>query len=200
MTEYHRLTKEFYRDTDVVSVARNLIGKHLMTNFAGIITGGLIVETEAYAGVTDKASHAYGGRHTNRTRIMYEDGGTAYVYLCYGIHSLFNVVTNTVGVPEAVLIRAIIADTGVDQIAQRLRPGQILSSISPKLTNGPGKVSAALGIHYSHSGLDLSGQEIWIEDRKVKYDDDKSIKTGKRIGVDYAKEDADLPYRFLLLP
>ena len=188
----------FYRQTDVVRIARQLLGKSLFTESKGIVTGGIITETEAYAGITDKASHAYGGRRTERTQIMYREGGCAYVYLCYGIHSLFNIVTNVEGVPHAVLIRAISPTVGLDIMLERRQ----MKMAGADFCKGPGKVSKALGIHYSHTGLLLSASvvnneafKIWIEDndRLVQNDD---IISSKRIGVDYAEEDALLPYRF----
>jgi len=193
------LEKSFYLNEDVVEVARLLLGKVLVTNFDGQITSGVIVETEAYAGVTDKASHAYGGRITKRNEVMYKEGGSAYVYLCYGIHSLFNVVTNVSGIPHAVLIRGIIPVDGIDLMIERA--GKV--KLHPADGIGPGKVSKLLGIHYSHSGLSLIGSndgnfntKIWIEDRGDLVAG--SIVAGKRIGVDYAGEDALLPYRFLI--
>ena len=191
------LKADFYRGSDVTQIARALLGKYLFTRFDGVLSGGLITETEAYAGVVDRASHAYGGRRTARTEVMYMDGGTAYVYLCYGVHSLFNVVTNVEGIPEAVLIRAIKADTGQTVMAERLRPGQLLKTFPATLTNGPGKVSKALGIHYSHTGISLTGDLIWIEDRGFTPDRDTII-SGPRIGVEYAGPDAKLPYRYLI--
>jgi DNA-3-methyladenine glycosylase len=185
------IEKEFYLREDVVCIAKELLGKIIFTCFEGITTGGIITETEAYAGVTDKASHAYGGRRTARTEIMYRDGGTAYVYLCYGVHSLFNVVTNISGIPHAILIRAIKPETGIEHMLKRTRK----ASLNRLSGNGPGKVSSLLGIHYSHSGMLLTGNEIWLEDRDHKKTCDIIIT--KRVGIDYAKEDALLPYRFI---
>jgi DNA-3-methyladenine glycosylase len=126
---------------------------------------------------------------------MYSDGGTAYVYLCYGIHSLFNVVTNKKNVPHAVLIRAIYPVAGIEHmISRRRRP----KSGIEELCIGPGTVSQALGIHYSDTGKSLLEDEIWIEDRKLKIPDNKII-IGPRVGVDYAGKDALLPYRFRIL-
>ncbi|MDP4291252.1 MAG: DNA-3-methyladenine glycosylase [Bacteroidota bacterium] len=142
----------FYRQADVVKIARELLGKSLFTESRGVVTGGIITETEAYAGVTDKASHAYGGRYTERTKIMYREGGCAYIYLCYGIHSLFNVVTNIEGIPDAVLIRGLMPTTGIEVMLER----RGMKKAGPDFCKGPGKVSKALDIHYSHSGLLLS--------------------------------------------
>jgi len=187
-----KLKQRFYLNEDVVEVARLLLGKYLFTFFDGALTGGLITETEAYNGIHDRASHAYGGRRTARTEIMYNTGGTAYVYLCYGIHSLFNVVTNKENVPHAVLIRAIRPSHGIETMLKRRKK----SNPDSNLTRGPGTVSEALGIHYAQSGIALTGNLIWIEDRKI-IPDPEGIKVTPRIGVDYAGKDAALPYRFI---
>jgi len=188
-----KLNKSFYQQTDVVMIAKELLGKYLFTNFNGIITGGIITETEAYAGITDKASHAYNDRRTKRTEIMYKDGGISYVYLCYGMYSLFNVVTNIEGVPHAVLIRGIHPTEGIEEILKRTKQ----NNLDKYLLNGPGKLTKALGIHYSHTGTDLNSTDIWLEDSK-NIVLEKDIIITKRVGVDYAKEDALLPYRFIL--
>ena len=194
------LPLSFFLRGDVVQVARELLGKKIVTRIDGVTTSGIITETEAYAGVTDKASHAYGGRRTERTEVMYARGGTAYVYLCYGMHSLFNIVTNTEGIPHAVLIRGILPLEGKETML--LRSGK--EKISKDFGTGPGKVSKILGIHYSLSGLLLNqdgpggvSAMIGVEDHGMKVDIDL-ILSGPRIGVDYAGEDALLPYRFRL--
>ena len=181
----------FYTRKDVVRVAKDLLGKILVTNFDGQYTAGMIVETEAYAGVSDKASHAFGNRRTKRTGIMYKEGGVAYVYLIYGIHHLFNVVTHMADVPQAVLVRAIEPLDGLDIMLQRRR----MEELKPALTAGPGAMSAALGIHSSQTGYSLQGPEIYIEDRGIKILP-RNIIAGTRVGVTYAAEDALLPYRF----
>lgn len=187
-----KLRRDFYIQQDVVQIARELLGKELISFFDGEITSGLITETEAYAGITDKASHAYGGLRTNRTEVMFMEGGAAYVYLCYGMHSLFNVVTHRKDVPHAVLIRAISPKNGLDVMLRRSNK----KKTSSDFLCGPGKVTKALGIHYLHSGLDLLGNELWIEDHG-QIVPEKEIYIGSRIGVDYAGEDAQLPYRFI---
>ena len=174
-----------------MKIAKELLGKVLVTKFDGITTSGIIVETEAYAGAGDKASHASGGRRTARTEIRYANGGTAYVYLCYGIHHLFNVVTNVKDTPHAILIRGIEPLEGLDEMLDRRGKEQL----TPSLTAGPGALSVALGIHTWHSGYSLSGPEIQIEDRGIKVSA-KDIVAGTRVGVAYAQEDALLPYRF----
>jgi DNA-3-methyladenine glycosylase len=194
------LPRNFYTRPDVIRIARELLGKYLVTRFEGKLTSGIIVETEAYEGATDKASHAYGNRRTARTEIMYRTGGTAYVYLCYGVHSLFNVVTNVEEIPHAVLVRGIIPVDG--QEIMRKRSGK--PDLGRNFGIGPGKVSKILGIHYSHTGLDLtkkaSGRDkagIWLEDRGFNVDPG-NIKVTARIGVQYSGEDALKPYRFIL--
>ena len=187
-----KLERKFYERGDVVQIAKELIGKVLVTNFSRNLTSGIITETEAYAGVHDRASHAYGGRRTERTEIMYYRGGTAYIYLCYGVHSLFNVVTSKKNVPDAILIRALRPLDGTDIMKARLD----VRSVGPHMLTGPGKLSKALGIHFSFTGTDLLGKTIWIEDRGIKVKNSE-IEVGPRIGVDYAGEDAKLPYRFV---
>jgi DNA-3-methyladenine glycosylase len=192
------LPVSFYLREDVVTIARDLLGKSLYTRFNGVTTGGIILETEAYEGVTDRASHAFGHRRTGRTEVMYNRGGTAYIYLCYGVHSLFNVVTNESGIPHAILIRTIQPTVGIDTMLSRRGK----SSMDKNAGIGPGKVSKLLGIHYRDTGMDLtvkpslpSETGIWLEDdqREVL---PEIVLAGPRIGVDYAGKDALLPYRF----
>jgi DNA-3-methyladenine glycosylase len=183
-----KLGRSFYLRDDVLTVARELVGKILVTDINGVRTSGIITETEAYGGITDRASHAWNGRRTNRTEIMYGKGGTAYVYLCYGIHHLFNVVTNEKNVPHAVLIRSVEPLEGVDTMLARRKKEQLDFS----LTTGPGSLAEALGIRVHHTGLDLLGKEIWIEDRNFTH----KIAVSARIGVEYSGADALRPYRF----
>ena len=187
-----KLHKAFYQEEDTVLMARAFLGKVLVSHISGKITSGIITETEAYAGINDRASHAWGGRHTSRTAPMFRDGGIAYVYLIYGIYSLFNIVTAPAGIPHAVLIRAIVPVDGLDTMMKRR---QMTSKRG--LADGPGKLSMALGIHYHDSGTDLTGNKIWIEEGGIK-PGQKDISAGPRIGVDYAGEDAHLPYRFVM--
>ena len=176
-----------------MKIASELIGKLLVTEINGTRTSGIIVETEAYAGVTDRASHAYGGRHTSRTEVMYMPGGTAYVYLCFGIHHLFNVVTNVSGVPHAVLIRGIEPLDGIETMLARRGKDKL----KPALTAGPGALSMAMGITTAHTGISLSGNRIFIEDTGNKISRSRII-ASTRVGVAYAGADALLPYRFHL--
>jgi DNA-3-methyladenine glycosylase len=191
MPRIKKLPRDVYEREDVTRIARELVGKVLVTRLGGERTSGRIVETEAYAGVVDRASHAYGGRRTARTEVMYERGGTAYVYLCYGIHHLFNVVTHGRGTPHAVLIRGIEPLEGIDVMLGRTGKKQG----DRTLGNGPGNVSKALGIHTNDTGTDLLGSEIYIGDDGFSFPPGDVIAT-PRIGVDYAGEDAFLPYRF----
>lgn len=188
-----KLDVAFYRVKEVLSIARNLLGKYLFTNINGEISGGFIVETEAYNGITDKASHAYGNRKTNRTQTMYETGGIAYVYLCYGIHEMLNVVTSVEGEPHAVLIRAINPTEGIDLMLERRK----MASLKNNLTAGPGSVAKALGISRKMNTFSFQSEEIWIEDCGLVLPEEQ-IAAVPRVGVAYAKEDALLPYRFYI--
>ncbi|RZL12106.1 MAG: DNA-3-methyladenine glycosylase [Pedobacter sp.] len=186
-----RLEYDFYSRHDVITIAKELLGKILVSVIDGVRTSGRIVETEAYAGVTDKASHAYNGRRTNRTEVMFGDAGKAYVYLCYGIHHLFNIVTNTKDIPHAVLIRALEPVEGVEQMLLRTKK----MKADYTLTRGPGNVSKALGLYRHHTGADLLSEEIFVMDDGYVLSP-QDIISSTRIGVDYAAEDALLLYRF----
>ena len=186
-----KLTKDYFLTDDVVAVARDLIGKSLFTMVDGQIAGGVICETEAYKGTADRASHAFGGRRTKRNEMMYREGGVAYVYLCYGMHHLLNFVTNAADIPDAVLIRGIVPTHGGELMLCRTGKRRLTSDIGI----GPGKVSKLLGITVADNGLSLCGEKLWIEDRGLLVPD-SAIRVTPRIGVDYAGEDALLPYRF----
>ena len=188
-----KLSRDFYLRDDVVAISNELLGKVLCTRIDGDQTKIVITETEAYAGVTDKASHAYGNKRTKRTEPMFGEGGTAYVYLCYGIHYLFNVVTNTSDIPHAVLIRAGTPATGTELMLKRRNK----ANLDKTLLGGPGSLAKALGITTDHTGLSLLGNQIWIEDQGIEIER-KSVLVGPRIGVDYAADDAMRPYRFRL--
>lgn len=182
---------DFYQRSDVLSIANELLGKLLVTQFNGQLTSGRIVETEAYNGVIDKASHAFNGRRTNRTEVMFGSGGNAYVYLCYGIHHLFNVVTNGHGTPHAVLIRGIQPVAGIEVMLERMNKTALGNSVG----KGPGNVSKALGIHTRHSGYSLLGDDLFIAADDFELNRSLII-ASPRIGVNYAGEDASLQYRF----
>ncbi len=175
----------------MVQTAKELLGKILVTNIDGLHTSARIVETEAYIAITDKASHSYNGRRTNRNEHMYARGGISYVYICYGMHHLFNVVTNEKEVPDAVLIRAAEPLNGIEIMLKRTGKKKIDNT----LTKGPGNMSRALGLSKIHSGINLRGKEIFLADDGFIFSA-AEIGASKRIGIDSAGEDALLPYRF----
>jgi DNA-3-methyladenine glycosylase len=185
-----KLREDFYQRSNVVKIARDLLGKVLFTRVEGFTTGGMIVETEAYSW-KERGCHAFGARKTARNAIMFEKGGFSYVYMCYGIHYLFNVVTNREETPEAVLVRAVEPLEGVAKMMER----RSLPKNGFHLTSGPGKLTRALGIGRSFNGKFLLDDEIWIEDSGIKVPS-KTIVASERVGIDYAGEDARLPWRF----
>jgi DNA-3-methyladenine glycosylase len=187
-----KLPQSFYLRSDVVKIAKELLGKVLVTNWENQYTSGRIVETEAYAGELDKASHAFKGK-TARTSVIFEEGGTAYVYLCYGIHEMFNIVTNKAGVPHAILIRAIEPMKGIDIMLGRTGK----KKIDETLTRGPGNVGKAFGFHRSQCGVSLQSNELYVADDGYK-PDKKLIVASPRIGVAYAGEHALFDYRFYI--
>ena len=181
----------FYNRKDVVKIAKELLGKIIVTCFDGEITSGRIVETEAYAGIVDKASHSFAGKRTARNEHMYSAAGTAYTYICYGMHQMMNIVTNEKEIPDAVLIRAIEPLEGIDIMLKRTGK----KTLDKTLTRGPGNVGKALGIFKHHSGLYLLDDDIYVLDDSKKIPDEE-IGISKRIGVESAGEDGLLPYRF----
>ncbi len=185
-----KLAESFYKRSNVVKIARELLGKCLFTKAAGVVTGGMIVETEAYSW-KERGCHAFDGRMTARNKIMFEKGGHAYIYLCYGMHNLFNVVTNRKGMADAVLIRALEPIEGLNEMKKRR--GELQNPFH--LTSGPGKLTKAMGIDRNFNGKFLLNGDVWIEDigEVVK---SKHIVASERIGIDYAGEDAKLPWRF----
>ena len=190
------LPRNFYTRKAVTQVARELLGKVLYTSINNEVTAGIITETEAYAGIMDKASHAYNNRRTARTQIMYREGGCAYVYLCYGVHALFNIVTSFENDPHAVLIRGILPLHGIEKMKNR--KGK--SILAPNDGIGPGNITKLLGIQVNHTGLSLCNNSnpelgIWLQDEGISVLD-TDVMIGPRIGVGYAAEDALLPYRF----
>ncbi|MDR9417818.1 DNA-3-methyladenine glycosylase [Gracilimonas sp.] len=188
-----KLPRTFYEREDVVQISRDLIGKVLYTHVGDTLTSGIIVETEAYNGRTDQACHAYPDVRTPRTETIYGPPGFAYVYLCYGIHHLFNIVTNKKGMADAILVRAVRPVKGIEKMLER----RGRERLKPVVTNGPGKLSQAMGISTKLDKTDLCGDLIWVENGEHKIEDHQ-IKTSTRIGVDYAGEDAKLPWRFTL--
>lgn len=193
-TMHTRLVAEFYLRDDVVAVARDLLGKVLVTAFDGQHTAGMITEVEAYRAPDDRACHAYDNRRTPRTEVMFQAGGRAYIYLCYGIHHLFNVVTGPEGMAHAVLVRAVEPLEGVEWM--RARRGNPKKSA---LAAGPGTLAQALGLHTAQTGQSLLAPDspIWIEDRGFAVPEHQ-LAAGPRIGVAYAGECAAWEWRFWL--
>ena len=188
-----KLPLSFYNRKDVLTIAREMLGKVVYTNIDGQITSGRIVETEGYVGTIDKASHAFGGRRTPKNEHMYHGAGTAYIYVCYGMHQMLNIVTNEEDMPDAVLIRAIEPIMGWDIMAQRTGKNES----DPTITRGPGNVGKALGVHKRYSGIHLLDEVIYLMDDGFKLPED-AIGVSHRIGVESAGEDALLPYRFYI--
>lgn len=187
----NKLPLSFYNTKDVLQIARDMLGKVVVTNMAGQCTSGRIVETEAYIGIEDKASHAFGGKRTARNEHMYHAAGTAYIYVCYGMHQMLNIVTNEIDIPDAVLIRAIEPIDGLEIMCRRT--GKKTTDLS--ITRGPGNVGKALGIHKTYSGSLLVNDVIYLADDGFDFPEE-SIGISERIGVESAGEDALLPYRF----
>ncbi|MFT5953718.1 MAG: DNA-3-methyladenine glycosylase [Cyclobacteriaceae bacterium] len=187
--KYVKLEKSFYNRPNVVEIARDLVGKYLCSQINGEFTSGRIIETEAYDRRLDRASHAF-GRQTDRTKMMYEKAGRAYVYLCYGIHQMFNVVTNEVGFADAILIRAIEPIVGRTAMIRRLG-----KDAGVRAASGPGLTAKAMGFSNFHNGIDLTGDEVWIESAS---NHTVEITADRRVGIDYAGEDALLPWRFFI--
>lgn len=185
----NKLNAEYYRSRDALTAARELLGCILVTEKDGHLTAGVINETEAYMGRTDRASHAFGGRRTNRTETMYACGGCAYVYLIYGMYCCMNVVVNRRDIPEAVLIRSVRPLLGEDIMATRRKR----SIGDAHLSDGPGKLCEALGIDRSCDSLSLDGERIYICDAPSR---PEKIFSGERINIAYAGEDAHKPWRF----
>lgn len=187
-----RLSRAFFTNPDVVEVAQNLLGKIICSKINDKYCEAMITETEAYAGINDKACHAHMGRFTKRTATMYENGGTAYIYLCYGIHHLFNIVTNIKGRADAVLVRAVEPLEGTKFMLER-RNADI---VKPLIFAGPGKLTKAMNIDKSLNGIDLvNNDSLYILDQGFEIED---IVKSTRIGIDYAEEDALLPWRFYI--
>jgi len=189
----NKLSHSFYRSNNILQSAQDLLGKVLCSSINDKFTSGKIVEVEAYLGSNDRASHSYNNKKTQRTAPMFASGGISYVYLCYGIHHLFNVVVGEKNNPCAILIRGLEPVDGIDIMLKRRN----LNNLKNELTNGPGKLTQALGITTQINTESLLGNKIWIEDYSIHIDK-KDILSSPRIGVDYAGDDAKLPYRFYI--
>jgi len=185
-----KLPREFYTRANVLEVSRDLLGKLLVVpDETGRRISGKIVEVEAYRGPEDRASHAYGGRRTKRTETMYREGGVAYVYFVYGMYNQFNIVSNVSDTPHAILVRGLEPVEGIETMRTRRR-----SPADRNLTSGPGKLCLAMGIDRQLDGADLLGDRVWIEEyEKVPR---SQIARGPRIGIDYAEEWVEKPWRF----
>ena len=191
-----KLSRAFFQKT-ALQVAPDLLGKIFVHNREGRRISARIVETEAYMGVQDKAAHSYGGRRTKRTEVMYGPPGLLYVYFIYGMYHCANVVTADVGVPQAVLIRAAEPLEGLEEMAlNRFQTayGKLSARQKIQLTNGPGKLCLAMGIERKANGEDLCGDSLYLEDDGFTFE----AATDKRIGIGYAEEAADFPYRFYI--
>jgi DNA-3-methyladenine glycosylase len=191
-TKARKLPREFYARQNVLTVARELLGKLLVVPANnGSRVSGMIVETEAYRGPEDRASHAYGGRRTKRTETMYQLGGTVYVYFVYGMYYQFNVVTNIRDTPHAVLVRALQPVEGIENMRDRRQ-----THSDRNLTSGPGKLCIAMGIDRKLDREDLLGKRVWIEEgERIPR---TRIASGPRVGIDYAEEWIEKPWRFWL--
>lgn len=192
-----KLERNFY-DRSAVDVARDLLGKLLVHDVDGIRYSARIVETEAYCGITDKAAHSYGGRRTERVEVMYGKPGFSYVYFVYGMHFCFNVVSSSKDDPQAVLVRGVEPVEGLDMMAyNRFHMDYAALSCTQKvsLTNGPAKLCKALALDRRHNGLDLCGSSLFIVQGDVS---PSSIVETTRIGIGYAEEAQDYPWRFYI--
>ena len=188
-----KLPESFYQDDDVVSLSSKLLGKYLFTCVDGQLTGGIIVETEAYRGPEDRGSHAYNHRRTARNEIMYAKGGVVYMYICYGIHDMLNIVTGMENESHAILIRAIEPLYGLDIMRRRRN----IVNHDTRLCRGPGALARALGLNKSHNGTDLLGETIWIEDRDNPVPDDRIIASA-RVGMNFEGPYKTIPWRFYI--
>ncbi len=198
-----KLPRGFYLREDTITVAKDLLGKLIVVPDAkGRRVSAMIVETEAYLGETDRAAHSFGGRRTPRNEVMYASGGHVYVFFVYGMYYQFNVVSGPINTPHAILIRAVEPVEGIEIMrerrGQRSEPGAVATGFSgdKNLTSGPGKLCIALAIDRSLNGENLWGKRVWLEDHRSFSTDE--IGVGKRVGIDYAGEDAEKPWRFWL--
>jgi DNA-3-methyladenine glycosylase len=186
-----KLPITYYQENDVVHISRDLLGKSLFTCIEGEVSGGIIVETEAYRGPEDRGSHAYNNRRTARNDIMYAAGGVVYMYICYGIHDMLNIVTGAEGVSHAVLIRAIEPTSGIEMMRRR----RGLENDDKRLCKGPGALAKALGLTKRYNGVSLQGDEIWIEDQGMFFSDE-SVVSCPRIGLNIEEPYKSIPWRF----
>lgn len=188
-----KLPAHFYQRDDTLNIARELLGKYLFSNVGGLLCGGIIVETEAYLGPEDRGSHSFNNRRTERNEMMYASGGVVYMYICYGIHHMLNVVTGPANSSHAILIRAVEPVTGLDVMRERRN----IYNDDTRLCRGPGALASALGLTKQHNGVELQSNEIWIEDRGNDLRGEQ-IAAGPRIGMNFDGEYRDIPWRFFI--
>lgn len=192
----NKLSNEFY-NRDAVSVAKDLLGKIIVKDVEGIMCKMKIVEVEAYMGTHDKAAHSYGGRRTARNEVMYGPCGFSYVFSIYGMYYCFNVITNKENIPQGVLIRAGEPLEGLNKMSfNRFKKSydDLTKREKINISNGPSKLCLALNIDKKQNGINLSSDELYIEDSVEK----PCIVTTSRINIDYAKEAKFYPYRFYI--
>ncbi|SKB33910.1 DNA-3-methyladenine glycosylase [Daejeonella lutea] len=187
----NKLPLSFYKQDDVISVARALLGKNLYSLIDGQLTGGIIVETEAYRGPDDRGSHAYNNKRTPRNEMMYSSGGVVYMYICYGIHDMVNIVTGKEGMSHAALIRALEPIEGLDIMRDRRR----IYGQDQRLCQGPGALAQALGLNKLHNGTDLQGDVVWITDEGKNFADDEVVASA-RVGMNFDGPYKTIPWRF----
>jgi len=191
MSTFAKLSADFYTQENTLLVCRQLLGKKLCTSIDGIFTSGIIVETEAYRGPEDLGSHAYNNRRTTRNDIMYAEGGVVYMYICYGIHDMLNIVTGKEGSSHAVLIRALQPADGIPHMCER-RGIQDLK----RLCKGPGALAKAVGLSKKHNGMSLQSDVIWVEDAPTLVEE--SIVETSRVGLNIQGVYRDVPWRFYI--
>jgi DNA-3-methyladenine glycosylase len=186
-----KLPESFYRREDTVAIARELLGKCLFTEIDGLLCGGIIIETEAYIGPHDMGSHSYNNRRTTKNEMMYSEGGVVYMYICYGIHDMLNVVTGLEELSHAVLIRALQPEIGIDIMRMRRN----ISNNDLRLCQGPGALAKAIGVNKLHNGVSLQDGEIWIEDKGIIFTDEQ-ITAAPRVGLNIPEPYKSIPWRF----
>ncbi len=189
----NKLPLSFYQRDDVVQISRELLGKYVYSDINGVLCGGIIVETEAYCGPLDRGSHAFNGRRTPRNETMYGPGGIVYMYICYGIHDMLNIVSGTEGMSHAILIRAIEPVAGLEAMRERRN----IFNNDTKLCQGPGSLAKAMGLSKVHNGLDLQKDVIWIEDKGLDYPKEEIIASA-RVGMNFEGPYKTIPWRFYI--
>ncbi|MBK0382311.1 DNA-3-methyladenine glycosylase [Pedobacter sp. SD-b] len=186
------LDNTFYHRNDTVKMAKELIGKFLFSNVDGKLTGGMIVETEAYMGSIDSSCHTFNNRKTERNATMFNRGGVSYMYVCYGIHDMLNIVTGDEGNSQVILVRAVEPKFGLDIMQQRR--GQVPLN---RLAKGPGSLAKALGLNKSFDNSSLTDGLIWIENKGIEFLE-KDIIESPRIGLSCPEPYFSIPWRFFL--